>query len=163
MAFAAGLSTLHVIARQHLDVRPPSPRRSVGLRRGKRQADGRECEYHEGDSVHHNSGLKATLLRSQRDNRVDTRRSATRAVAATYHLTVTSGANHVPTVFPEAVALGDGQFEIQGGSAPILNQRLADLLQRGALITALIPAHSGLEAEFREAVRALPNDSGGAS
>jgi hypothetical protein len=78
MAFAAGLAALHVIARQRLDVRPPSPRRRVGLRRRKRQADGRKNEHHERDSVHHNSGLKATLLRPQRDNRVDTRRSASR-------------------------------------------------------------------------------------
>ena len=105
----------------------------------------------------------AIIDRGRLQRVVDTRRSATRAVAATYHLTVASGANHVPAVFPEAVSLGDGQFEIQGGNAPILNQRLADLLQRGGLITALVPAHSGLEAQFREAVRALPNDSGGIS
>jgi hypothetical protein len=69
----------------------------------------------------------------------------------------------VPAVFPGAVSLGEGQFEIEGGNAPALNRRLADLLERGTLITALIPAHSGLEAQFREAVRSAPPDAGGAS
>jgi ABC-type multidrug transport system ATPase subunit len=105
----------------------------------------------------------AIIDRGRLQRVVDTRRAAARDVAASYHLTVTSGAEHVPAVFPGAVSLGDGQFEIEGGNAPALNRRLADLLERGTLITALIPAHSGLEAQFREAVRSAPPDAGGAS
>jgi hypothetical protein len=63
------------------------------------------------------------------------------------------GTELVPLVFPAARTLGNGEFEIDGGDAQVLNQRLADLLARGGQITALIPAHSGLEAQFREAVR----------
>jgi hypothetical protein len=59
----------------------------------------------------------------------------------------------VPSVFPNARALGDGQFEIEGGDAARLNQQLAMLIEKGALVTALIPAHSGLEAQFREVVQ----------
>ena len=104
----------------------------------------------------------AIIDRGRLQRVVDTRRSAAREVAGTYHLAVAQGAEHVPAVFHEAVSLGDGQFEIPGGNAAILNQRLADLLGRGVLITALVPAHSGLEAQFREVVRA-PDDTGGPS
>ena len=105
----------------------------------------------------------AIIDRGRLQRVVDTRRAATRGVAATYHLTVAAGADHVPAIFPGAVSLGDSQFEIEGGNAPLLNTRLAELLERGALITALIPAHSGLEAQFREAVRTAQPDFGAAS
>ena len=91
---------------------------------------------------------------------VDTRLGAASEVATSYHLTVTSGAEHVPAVFPEAKALGNGQFEIEGVNAVILNKRLADLLGRGALIIALVPAHSALEAQFRAAVRSASDRPG---
>jgi ABC-type multidrug transport system ATPase subunit len=105
----------------------------------------------------------AIIDRGRLQRVVDTRRTAGREVAASYYLTVTSGAEHVPAVFPAAAAIGDGQFEVEGGDAPTLNDRLADLIARGALITALVPAHSGLEAQFREAVRSATPDAGGAS
>jgi len=105
----------------------------------------------------------AIIDRGRLQRVVDTRRAATRGVAATYHLTVTEGANHVLAIFPGAATLGDNQFEIEGGNAPMLNTRLAKLLEHGALITALVPAHSGLEAQFREAVRTAQPDSGAAS
>ena len=104
----------------------------------------------------------AIIDRGRLQRVVDTRRSAARDVASSYHLTVASGAEHVAAVFPASRPLGDGQFEIAGGDAKLLNQQLADLLARGALITALIPAHSGLEAQFREAVRST-DVAGGAS
>jgi ABC-type multidrug transport system ATPase subunit len=95
----------------------------------------------------------AIIDRGRLQRVVDTRRAAARDVAASYHLTVAAGADQVPAVFPSARSLGDGQFEVEGGDAALLNQRLSDLLARGVLLTALIPAHSGLEAQFREAVR----------
>jgi ABC-type multidrug transport system ATPase subunit len=95
----------------------------------------------------------AIIDRGRLQRVVDTRRAASRDVAASYHLTVASGAEQVQAVFPSARSLGDGQFEVEGVDARLLNQRLTDLLGRGVLITALIPAHSGLEAQFREAVR----------
>ena len=104
----------------------------------------------------------AIIDRGRLQRVVDTRRTATRGVASTYHLTIAEGAAHVSAVFPDALALGDGQFEIPGGDAPTLNRRLAQLLERGVLITALVPAHSGLEAQFREALR-TPNPPGGDS
>ena len=62
-----------------------------------------------------------------------------------------------------AAPIGNGEFEVEGGDAQTLNARLADLIARGALITALVPAHSGLVAQFREAVRSAAPDAGGAS
>jgi ABC-2 type transport system ATP-binding protein len=105
----------------------------------------------------------AIIDRGRLQRVVDTRRAAARDVAASYHLTVTDGSEHVPAVFPSALSLGNGQFEIEGGDATVLNERLADLIARGGLVTALIPAHSGLEAQFREAVRATTDSPAGAS
>ena len=104
----------------------------------------------------------AIIDRGRLQRVVDTRRAAARDVAGTYHLTVAVGAELVPAIFPAAVALGNGQFEVEGGDAQALNQRLADFLARGGQITALIAAHSGLEAQFREAVRES-RDAGGTS
>jgi ABC-type multidrug transport system ATPase subunit len=95
----------------------------------------------------------AIIDRGRLQRVVDTRRSAAREVAASYHLGVSAGAEHVLAVFPDARTLGRGEFEVTGGDAALLNQRLAELLGRGVLITALIPAHSRLEAQFREVVR----------
>jgi ABC-2 type transport system ATP-binding protein len=105
----------------------------------------------------------AIIDRGRLQRVVDTRRAAARDVAASYHLTVASGAELVPAVFSTARPLGNGQFEIEGGDAAVLSRRLADLLTRGALITALIPAHSGLEAQFREVVRSATERLGGDS
>jgi ABC-type multidrug transport system ATPase subunit len=105
----------------------------------------------------------AIIDRGRLQRVVDTRRAAARDVASSYHLTVAAGVEHVPAVFPAAKSLGNGQFEVEGGDAALLNQRLADLLTRGALITALIPAHSGLEAQFRAAVQSATDRSGSAS
>lgn len=102
----------------------------------------------------------AIIDRGKLQRLVDTRRMATRDVAASYQLSVSAGAEHVVAVFPTARALGDGQFEIEGGDAVVLNQRLAALIERGALVTGLVPAHSGLEAQFREAVRLSGTESG---
>lgn len=102
----------------------------------------------------------AIIDRGRLQRVVDTRRAAARDVAASYHLTVFAGSEHVPSVFPHARQLGDGQFEIEGGDAALLNRQLAALIERGALVTALIPAHSGLEAQFREAVRSSAGVTG---
>ncbi|MGQ0713881.1 MAG: ABC transporter ATP-binding protein [Gemmatimonadaceae bacterium] len=95
----------------------------------------------------------AIIDRGRLQRVVDTRRTASRDVADSYQLNVTTGAEHVLAVFPAARQVGEGQFEVEGSDAAMLNERLAILIERGALITALIPAHSGLEAHFRQAVQ----------
>jgi ABC-2 type transport system ATP-binding protein len=95
----------------------------------------------------------AIIDRGRLQRVVETRRSASRDVASTYHVTVLAGAEHVPSAFPDARRIADGQFEIDGGDAARLNRGLSELIARGALISALIPAHSGLEEQFRQVVR----------
>jgi ABC-type multidrug transport system ATPase subunit len=95
----------------------------------------------------------AIIDRGRLQRVVDTRRFAARDVAGSYMLTVASGSELVASIFPGARPLGDSQFEIDGGDAAQLNERLAMLIQRGGLVTALVPAHSGLEAQFREVVQ----------
>lgn len=101
----------------------------------------------------------AIIDRGRLQRVVDTRRPVATDVASLYHLTVAAGAEHVLAIFPGARSLGQGQFEIDAGDASLLNRRLADLLARGSLITALIPAHSRLEAQFREAVQSAGGSS----
>lgn len=101
----------------------------------------------------------AIIDRGRLQRVVDTRGAASRDVAASYHLTVAAGSELVADAFPAARSIGDGRFEIEGGDAAALNRRLADFLARGGQITALIPAHSGLEAQFREAVRSSGESS----
>lgn len=101
----------------------------------------------------------AIIDRGRLQRVVDTRRPVATDVPSLYHLTVAVGAEHIPAIFPGARSLGQGQFEIETGDASLLNRRLADLLARGTLITALIPAHSRLEAQFREAVRSAGGNS----
>lgn len=105
----------------------------------------------------------AIIDRGRLQRVVDTRRASARDVAASYHLTVAEGSELVPDAFPAARSVGNGQFEIEGGDAGVLNRRLADFLARGGQVTALIPAHSGLEAQFREAVRSSPDSGRGES
>jgi ABC-2 type transport system ATP-binding protein len=105
----------------------------------------------------------AIIDRGRLQRVVETRRAAAREVASTYHLTVARGAELVQSVFPGARVLNDGEFEIEGGDAPRLNQHLGELIASGVLITALIPAHSGLEAQFREVVRSAAEPPGGTS
>lgn len=54
--------------------------------------------------------------------------------------------------FPGAQARGDGEFAIPPIDLASLNAGIARLLQRGALVASMRPAHSVLEQHFREAV-----------
>jgi ABC-2 type transport system ATP-binding protein len=54
--------------------------------------------------------------------------------------------------FPGAEARGEGEFALPPLDLAALNAGVARLMQRGALISSLRPAHSVLEQHFREAV-----------
>jgi ABC-type multidrug transport system ATPase subunit len=73
-------------------------------------------------------------------------------VVGSYHITLASGREHLWHAFPDARELGDGEFEVAAGSVEALNRGLAALLGRGAQLTAVVPAHSALERQFREAI-----------
>ena len=54
--------------------------------------------------------------------------------------------------FPGATPRGDGEFALPPMDLAALNAGVARLLQRGALVSSMRPAHSVLEQHFREAV-----------
>ena len=55
-----------------------------------------------------------------------------------------AGATHVLQVFPTAISLGRGTYAVRATLAA-LNRGLRDLLDRGALLAAVTPAHVGAE------------------
>jgi hypothetical protein len=71
---------------------------------------------------------------------------------AAYRLVVSRGANEMAEVFPGAQLIARDEYELSGRSLEEVNAGVAELLRRGALISALHPAHSALETQFREAV-----------
>ena len=72
--------------------------------------------------------------------------------AAVYHLAFASGAELAEHVFPGAAGIA-GAVEVHVPDLAALNRGLSDLLSRGAILSAVTPAHSALEREFRRAVR----------
>ena len=55
-------------------------------------------------------------------------------------------------VFPGARLIARDEYELADRTVEEVNTGVAELLRRGALLTALHPAHSALETQFREAV-----------
>lgn len=72
--------------------------------------------------------------------------------AVPYLLSVTGSAEAVLAAFPMARPRETHDFELPPLDLATLNAGLADLLQRGAMVSSLRPAHSVLEQHFREAV-----------
>ena len=73
---------------------------------------------------------------------------------APYRIALTRGAELVPDVFPGARDVGQGELELDALSLEEINAGIATLIARGALVSMVIPAHSLLEQQFREAVSA---------
>ena len=71
---------------------------------------------------------------------------------APYRVVLARGAEQVPSVFPGARALGQGEFQLDGLTLDEVNAGLAALLTNGALVSMVYPAHSMLEQQFRDAV-----------
>ncbi|MFN2636535.1 MAG: ABC transporter ATP-binding protein [Gemmatimonadaceae bacterium] len=69
-----------------------------------------------------------------------------------YRLTVASGHERIRDVFPEAEDAGKGEFDVTVDNILALNRALADLISRGTLVLSVVPEHSVLEQQFREAV-----------
>jgi ABC-2 type transport system ATP-binding protein len=70
----------------------------------------------------------------------------------TYRLQVASGAEHIVTVFPNAMQVNAGEFDITVSGLSDLNGKVAELIGRGVLISGVTPARSALEEHFRAAV-----------
>jgi ABC-2 type transport system ATP-binding protein len=84
---------------------------------------------------------------------VDT--AAKAPVLRDYRLTVAAGAAEIPTIFPDARALGEATFEMRQIELDALNVGLAELLRRGGHIVSVGPSETLLEYHFRDAVEEL--------
>jgi ABC-type multidrug transport system ATPase subunit len=69
-----------------------------------------------------------------------------------YRLMVISGHDRIRETFPTAEDVGKGEYDVTVDSIAALNRGLADLIGRGALVASVVPEHSVLEQQFREAV-----------
>jgi len=95
---------------------------------------------------------RVAIIDHGRLQRVVEPRASRGATAMPYVLTVAGSAEAVLAAFPGATAQGPSEFALPPLDPATLNAGLADLLQRGVLVTGLQPAHSMLEQHFREAV-----------
>jgi ABC-type multidrug transport system ATPase subunit len=67
-------------------------------------------------------------------------------VEAVFHLVLHHGGEHVLAVFPTAISLGRSTYAVRvSGFAP-LNRGLRELLERGALLASVTPAHAPADA-----------------
>lgn len=73
---------------------------------------------------------------------------------APYRFVVQADEGRVLEQFPTARAIGRGEYELHGTSLEAINAGVALLIQHGVLVVALLPVHSALEQQFREAVGA---------
>jgi ABC-type multidrug transport system ATPase subunit len=73
-----------------------------------------------------------------------------------FRLTLASGHELIPAVFPKAEGAGRGEYDVTVHSLAELNAALADLIGRGALVASVVPERSVLEQQFREAVGESP-------
>jgi ABC-type multidrug transport system ATPase subunit len=85
---------------------------------------------------------RVTLLDRGRVRRTGTARPMTPAnVETVFHLVLHSGADHVLAVFPNAISLGKGTYAVRATLAA-LNRGIRELVDRGALLAAVTPAHA---------------------
>jgi ABC-type multidrug transport system ATPase subunit len=78
--------------------------------------------------------------------------SGSTASASGYRLTMAAGGERVADVFPGTIYAGGGEYTVPASSLEELNRGIAELIDKGAVLSALAPTHSALEQEFREAV-----------
>jgi len=77
---------------------------------------------------------------------------------APYRNALARGAELVPEVFPGARDVGQGELELDSLTLEEINAGIATLIARGALVSLVLPTHSLLEQQFREAVSAARED-----
>ena len=87
---------------------------------------------------------------------VQTGYDQTAETAGTYRIAVAAGAQHVKDVFPRAVDLGGGEFEIPVTNVSELNAAVAKAIGSGIMLASFVPSRSVLEQQFREAVGEKP-------
>ena len=102
------------------------------------------------------------ILDHGRLRRVVAMRGAAQApdgAAAPYRIALARGAELVPAVFPGARDVGQGELELDSLTLVEINAGIAILIARGALVSLVLPVHSLLEQQFREAVSAAEGEA----
>ena len=84
---------------------------------------------------------------------VDVRGAAPSGSTAAYRLMIAEGSAHVSSAFPGATHVAGTEWSLPSMSVEALNEGLARLIALGGRISAVAPARSALEEEFRAAVR----------
>jgi ABC-type multidrug transport system ATPase subunit len=89
---------------------------------------------------------RVTLIDRGRTRRMGAPRPATPAdVEAVFHLVLHHGSEHVLAVFPTAISLGRSTYAVRVTGFSALNRGLRELLDRGALLASVTPAHAGVD------------------
>jgi ABC-2 type transport system ATP-binding protein len=90
---------------------------------------------------------RVTLIDRGRTRRVGVQRPATPTdVEAVFHITLHHGSEHVLAVFPTAISLGRSTYAVRVSGFAALNRGLRELLDRGALLASVTPAHAAVDA-----------------
>jgi len=63
-----------------------------------------------------------------------------------FHLVLHHGGEHVLAVFPTAISLGRSTYAVRVTGFAALNRGLRELLDRGALLSSVMPAHAAVDA-----------------
>ena len=77
-------------------------------------------------------------------------------VEMVYHLVLHHGSEQVLAVFPTAISLGRSTYAVRVAGLGPLNRGLRDLLERGALLASVTPAHAGVDAALLGALNEVP-------
>ncbi len=90
---------------------------------------------------------RVTLIDRGRTRRIGAPRPATPAdTEAVFHITLHHGGEHVLAVFPTAISLGRSTYAVRVSGFAALNRGLRELLDRGALLASVMPAHAAVDA-----------------
>lgn len=100
---------------------------------------------------------RVTIIDRGRVRRPNAPRPATPVdVEAVFHLAFHQGSEHVLAVFPTAISLGRSTYAVRVSGFTALNRGLRDLLDRGALLAAVTPAHATADASALAALSEVP-------
>ena len=89
---------------------------------------------------------RVTLIDRGRTRRAGAARAATPTDTETvFHITLHHGGEHVLAVFPTAISLGRSTYAVRVSGFAALNRGLRELLDRGALLACVTPAHAAVD------------------
>jgi hypothetical protein len=83
---------------------------------------------------------------------VSTKGSGVDTGDSVYRIVAVKNGHLLGEAFSGAVEVSGGEFEIRAIPLEELNKTLSRLMAEGLVVSSVIPAHSALERQFREAV-----------